>query len=222
MALTVNGLLDFISTYTPHNSAYWFGTIAGVNNATTATLNAKRKQYPTHYTDNRIPRYTADIQNGKKITDCSGLIKGYLMQGKYEAKYDLNDKGLIDRASEKGTIDSIPEIPGLGLWKSGHVAIYLGNGKYKEAAGFSAGIRIGSNMKQFKKWFKIPFIDYGVTTEPVKPSTLTPDKIDEIARDVIRGKYGNGNARRIALNSLGYGDIYVSVQQRVNAILRGF
>lgn len=222
MSLTVNGLLDFIGSYTPDNSAYWFGTIAGVNKATTATLNAKRKQYPTHYTDNRIPRYTADIQNGKKITDCSGLIKGYLMQGKYDAKYDMNDKGLIDKSPEKGSIDTIPEIPGLGLWKSGHVAVYLGGGKYKEAAGFSAGIRIGSNMKQFKKWFKIPYIAYDAISGPEPTHTITPDLIDRLARDVIHGKYGNGNARRIALNNLGYGDIYLSVQHRVNAILRGF
>lgn len=60
------------------------------------------------------------------------------------------------------------------------------------------------------------------TGVPNKPSdTVTPELIDRLARDVIRGKYGNGNARKTALNALGYGDIYIAVQKRVNAILLG-
>lgn len=57
---------------------------------------------------------------------------------------------------------------------------------------------------------------------PNKPSnTVTPALIDRLARETIRGKYGNGNARKAALNALGYGDIYNAVQKRVNAILLG-
>lgn len=60
------------------------------------------------------------------------------------------------------------------------------------------------------------------TSVPNKPSgTITPELIDKLARDVIRGKYGNGNARKTALNALGYGDIYIAVQKRVNEILLG-
>lgn len=40
--------------------------------------------------------------------------------------------------------------------------------------------------------------------------------IDEIAKDVIRGRYGNGEARRQALGSL-----YDEVQKRVNEMLKG-
>lgn len=40
--------------------------------------------------------------------------------------------------------------------------------------------------------------------------------IDKIARDVINGKYGNGEARKKAL-----GELYVIVQKRVNEILKG-
>lgn len=216
--LTRKGLLEFIEGYNHDNSAYWYGTIAGVNKATAATLNAKSKQYPEHYTPNRQSRYINDIQTGKKITDCSGLIKGYLMQGKYNAAYDLNDKGLIDKSDIKGTIDTLPEIPGIGLWKSGHVAVYIGYGKYKEAAGFSAGIRIGDNIKQFKKWFYIPYIEY-----EEQPSTynISKELIDSLAHDVIRGKFGNYPMRKSLLNSMGYGDIYLIVQKRVNEILLG-
>ena len=40
--------------------------------------------------------------------------------------------------------------------------------------------------------------------------------IDKIARDVISGKYGNGEARKKAL-----GELYAVVQKRVNEILKG-
>lgn len=67
-----------------------------------------------------------------------------------------------------------------------------------------------------------PRYDDTAASDPNKPSgTITPELIDKLARDVIRGKYGNGNARKQALNALGYGDIYIAVQKRVNEILLG-
>ena len=49
--------------------------------------------------------------------------------------------------------------------------------------------------------------------EPVKKS------IDELAQEVIKGKWGNGDAREIALTKAGYD--YDAVQNRVNEILEG-
>lgn len=51
---------------------------------------------------------------------------------------------------------------------------------------------------------------------PAEPEekTLTAAEIDAMARDVIRGKYGNGSTRRALL-----GDNYDAVQKRVNEIL---
>lgn len=52
------------------------------------------------------------------------------------------------------------------------------------------------------------------------PSTPIPSKtIDEIARDVIKGVYGNEPKRSEALKALGYN--LKEVQERVNAILKG-
>lgn len=53
----------------------------------------------------------------------------------------------------------------------------------------------------------------------VDSKTLTDDQITKIAYDVIRGKYGNGNARKTALNNLGFGDIYSIIQKKVNSLL---
>lgn len=49
--------------------------------------------------------------------------------------------------------------------------------------------------------------------EPVKPVT---DDIDKLAREVLKGKYGNGEQRKKLL-----GTNYAAVQHRVNILLRG-
>lgn len=48
---------------------------------------------------------------------------------------------------------------------------------------------------------------------------LTQEEIDKVARDVIKGKYGNGSERKIKLKAAGYD--YATIQNRVNWILRG-
>lgn len=49
-----------------------------------------------------------------------------------------------------------------------------------------------------------------------KGAIAPSSEIDKIARDVINGKYGNGEARKKAL-----GELYSVVQKRVNEILKG-
>lgn len=207
-------LINFISRFNSSNTSYWYGTISG-QKASSILLSQKMKQYPSHYTAGRMSRYQEDIKNNKYVTDCSGLIKGFLMQGGYKAKYDLNSEMLLDRSSKKGDIKTMPDIKGIGLWRQGHVAIYLGNGEYIEAAGFSIGIRKGTNITGFRKWFYIPYIDY---IEDQKEG-LSIDQIDDLARRVIRGEFKNYPERKTLLNNLGYGDIYDIVQARVNMLL---
>lgn len=59
---------------------------------------------------------------------------------------------------------------------------------------------------------------FGVTfQEPEQPAPAK--SVDEIAREVIRGEWGNGSDRRQRLEAAGYD--YDAVQDRVNAILTG-
>ena len=60
-----------------------------------------------------------------------------------------------------------------------------------------------------------------IVSEPVDTPVLTSEKIDALAREVIKGKYGNYPEREKKLNALGYGNIYSKVQSRVNEILKG-
>lgn len=51
-------------------------------------------------------------------------------------------------------------------------------------------------------------------------NNLSDSDIERIARDVIRGKYGNGATRKRKLTEKGYD--YQTIQNRVNKILRGY
>lgn len=46
---------------------------------------------------------------------------------------DVTANGMFDAATVKGTIDTIPEVPGLAVWHQGHIGIYIGNGEVVEA-----------------------------------------------------------------------------------------
>lgn len=65
------------------------------------------------------------------------------------------------------------------------------------------------------------YTDYVKATQPAQPAQTTQPatpatkSIDELAKEVIAGKYGDGEARKKAL-----GDNYAAVQKRVNELLK--
>ena len=54
---------------------------------------------------------------------------------------------------------------------------------------------------------------------PMTTPAPTTKSIEEVAKEVIAGKYGNGEARKIALKNAGYD--YAAVQARVNELVNG-
>ena len=70
---------------------------------------------------------------------------------------------------------------------------------------------------KYIRGYGVPKYDADKPQESVsKPQTTTDDKsIDEMAKEVLEGKYGNGSARVNAL-----GDKYAKVQARVNELLK--
>ena len=62
-------------------------------------------------------------------------------------------------------------------------------------------------------------ITYKAEEEPKPQPAPSKKSVDELAREVIRGEWGNGSDRRIRLTQAGYD--YDAVQKRVNEILTG-
>ena len=67
------------------------------------------------------------------------------------------------------------------------------------------------------KWTQFDTTDSGKTGSKVASAAV----IDQIAHDVILGKYGTYPSRKQKINALGYGSIYTQVQKRVNLMLYG-
>ena len=116
---------------------------------------------------------------GHRTADCAGLIKAYFWydHSTGEIVYELagyEDKRadeLYEAAEEKGTLDTIPETPGLGVWHDGHVGVYIGNGYVIHANGTHRGVekQLLSETK-FTHWFEIPGLSYIEEEVPVEPT----------------------------------------------------
>ena len=144
---------------------YVWGTFGSV--FTTSLYEYKLQQYPEEigaYSDFILANWL-----GGRTADCVGLIKGYgwLNEETLEINYgtngmpDIGADSMYYNASEKGSIGTIPEIPGLAVWHAGHIGIYIGNGEVIEAKGTKFGV-IRSNLTDgnWTHWLKIPYITY--------------------------------------------------------------
>lgn len=144
---------------------YVYGTYGSVLNE--ALLTGKISQYP-----NEVGGYEDFIRQhwlGGRTVDCVGLIKGYGWYNTETAQIQIGANGMPDisanamfeNASKKGTIDTIPEIPGLAVWHEGHIGIYIGNGEVIQAANTNVGvIRTPIGQSGWTHWLKIPYIQY--------------------------------------------------------------
>ena len=112
------------------------------------------------------------------------------------------------------------------LRENGHVVMYIGNNQIVHSSinekGTTTGGKTGDQTgKEFcvrsyynGKWNSILRYAESKTEE-----TSQKKSVDEVAREVIAGKWGNGNDRKTRLSQAGYS--YTEVQQRVNQIIKG-
>lgn len=162
--------------------------------------------------------------NGKYLEcDCSGLIKGtlwgYPHNGKYGHIYpDVNANTIMSTYCYEQSSNFNNITRGEFVWMSGHIGVYIGNGKVCECSPkWENGIQI-TELKQ-RKWTlhgKSKWLDYSTMSNINNSKTWD---IDKIAHDVIVGKYGNGHATR--KKKIGCDDAtYQLIRKRVNELLK--
>ena len=69
------------------------------------------------------------------------------------------------KGADWGTIDTLPGIPGLALYKDGLTGHCAGDGWPMEWQGFNAGcVKTQVKKRPWAHWNRLPFIDYGNTS----------------------------------------------------------
>ena len=144
---------------------YVWGTFGQV--LTESLLEQKIRQYPSGVGDKED--VIREKWLGGRTVDCVGLIKSYgwldpeTMTIQY-GSHDMPDVGadaMYYGAQVKGTLDTMPETPGLAVWHSGHIGIYLGDGEVIEAMGTAYGVvRTRLEERGWTHWLEIPYISY--------------------------------------------------------------
>lgn len=219
-------LLDIANNY---NTLYVSGCFG-------APLTAKNKKRYTNNNDyNRQADRTKMILNASEDTfgfDCVCLIKGILwgwcgdLNATYGgAKYRSNDVPDIGANAmilkcEDVTTDFTSITKGELVWIDGHVGVYVGEGKVVECTpkwendvqisnlGNDSKYKTG-HYRIWKKHGRLPYITYVTSATP----TVNPAKKSnsEIAKDVIKGLWGNGKARKQKLKENGYDPLQIQI-----------
>lgn len=170
MTKTNTGLVEYALAQL--GKTYWWGTFGQTANA--GLLAAKRQQYPGYYTAGDFP-----AQFGQKVHDCVGLIKGYLWcdtpdgEPIYKASQDVAVSGLFMACRENGSIDTMPDTPGVCVFMRdmSHVGVYVGGGYVVEATGHARGV-VKSKLagRGWGLWGKPRWISYETTATPAQPA----------------------------------------------------
>ena len=59
-------------------------------------------------------------------------------------------------------MNTLPEIPGICLWKNGHAGVYIGGGYAIEAMGTKYGVvKTAVSERGWEEWYMLPYISYG-------------------------------------------------------------
>ncbi|MBQ2972406.1 MAG: peptidoglycan-binding protein [Ruminococcus sp.] len=90
--------------------------------------------------------------------DCSGLIYSYA------GGHRTGDAQLYNSSYVGNVSNGVPRIHGLGLWKPGHVGVYVGDGMAVDARGSQYGVCYESVYSHgWTKYFKVSGVSYPTT-----------------------------------------------------------
>ena len=152
---------------------------------TTAFLDQQAASWPGANEAGGPMRTVGEKWLGKRVTDCIGLIKSYGWYNPNDGSIKPGANGFADcsadsiwnMVSESGDISTIPEVPGLAVWQSGHIGVYIGNGEVVEAMGTAYGVvKTKVAGRGWSKWLKIPNIQYVKKQEATQKSKNNSNK----------------------------------------------
>lgn len=212
-----------------HKTLYVMGCFGAPMNET------NKKRYTQNNSYNKKAAQQKKINAASADTfgfDCVCLIKGLLWGWTGDtsktyggAKYKSNDVPDVNADTMITLCDNVRSswhdiLVGEVVWMKGHIGVYIGNGLVVECTPKwdnrvqvtyckNLGKVAGYNGRKWTKHGKLPYVEY-INSDPRKT-------VDQLAQEVLAGKWNNGKARREMLTASGYD--YEAVQKRVNEIL---
>ena len=177
---TAQGLVEYCLKMIKEPNIYlWDGNGQYV---TTDIVNELADRFPDWYTPERKAVRLALADKGIRGWDCIGIIKGYAWNDYhqdntawYREDNDFGTRRLIQAAKVQGPIDSMPDKPGVILWKPGHVGVYIGDGQVIDVACVThatdithlvGGIQqLPIEATAWTHWLEYPGIDYSEETK---------------------------------------------------------
>ena len=190
--LTGKQLADYCEQVFRAGWVYWYGTYG--KRCGQGLYESKKKQYPGHYTADRATGYLRDIASGRRCADCVGMIKSFFWTGGQfdaEPKYavngcpDVSANGMIKLCAKTGPIATVPDIPGIVVWKEGHIGVYVGGGYTVEMKGFAYDCQRNPVKKgPWAKWGMLPSTMIAYGDAPRDATAPTPTGLR-------RGDYGS-------------------------------
>lgn len=180
-------LVQYVQLVYDASWVYWYGTCG--YKCTESLYNSKAKQYPSHYTASRKAAYMADIKAGRMCADCVGMIKSFFWKGGdisgknvYASNHcpDVSADGMIKLCKKSGPIANMPDIPGLVVWKSGHIGVYIGDGYTIEMRGFAYDcVKRKVSAGPWTKWGKLPasMLEYSDMDKPTDDYIALGDRL---------------------------------------------
>lgn len=155
--------------------------------------------------------YGSDVTAGMKITeeqaeellvqDCKKAIKNV---NSFMSKYNFNQNQFDALVSFAFNVGSINQLTASGTRTLEQISLKIT--AYNKSGGRVIAGLVKRRAKE-KELFNTP------TSTTLKKSN------EEIAKEVVAGKWGNGNARKTALTKAGYD--YKTIQSLVNKLLKG-
>jgi hypothetical protein len=142
---------------------YLYGALGQI--VTVSLIHRLAVMYPRTYTTSYLAK--AWKLSGKQAFDCVGLIKFFAWGNTgdtltvYDGDTDISADGAYSKATVKGPIHTMPDVPGVCVRFSGHIGVYVGDGKVVEARGIDYGVvETELSQRPWAHWLQYPGIDY--------------------------------------------------------------